>query len=79
MTPEPPRREGRRDREQPNWGLAFGLGIRLGVGVTIGLLGGLALDSLLGSRPVLTLLGTAVGVTAAFYTIWDVANRSMRR
>jgi len=45
----------------------------------IGVFSGLALDSLLGTRPVLTLLGAALGFGTAIYIIWDVANRSMRR
>ena len=62
-----------------NWGVAFDLGIRLGVSVMIGLFGGLILDSLLGTRPLLTLVGTAFGVAAAMWTIWDVARRAMRK
>ena len=62
-----------------NWGVAFDLGIRLGVSVMIGLFGGLILDSLLGTRPLLTLVGTVFGVAAAMWTIWDVARRAMRK
>ena len=40
---------------------------------------GLALDSLLGTRPLLILVGTTFGVAAAMYTIWDVARKAMRK
>ncbi|MEK6191281.1 MAG: AtpZ/AtpI family protein [Chloroflexota bacterium] len=62
-----------------NWGVAFDLGIRLGASVMIGLFGGLLLDSVLGTRPVLMLMGTAFGVAAAMWTIWDVARRAMKK
>lgn len=62
-----------------NWGLALDLGIRLGVSVMIGLFGGLLLDGLFGTRPLLTLVGIAFGVAAAMWTIWDVARRAMKR
>jgi F0F1-type ATP synthase assembly protein I len=61
-----------------NVGVAFDLGIRLGVSVMIGLFGGLLLDGLLGTRPLLLLVGTAFGVAAAMWTIWDVARRAMK-
>ena len=62
-----------------NWGIALDLGIRLGASVMIGFFGGLLLDGLLGTRPLLILVGTAFGVAAAMYTIWDVARRAMRK
>jgi F0F1-type ATP synthase assembly protein I len=62
-----------------NWGIALDLGIRLGASVMIGFFGGLLLDSLLGTRPLLLLVGTTLGVAAAMYTIWDVARNAMRR
>ncbi|HEY7452299.1 MAG TPA: AtpZ/AtpI family protein [Candidatus Limnocylindria bacterium] len=62
-----------------NWGIALDLGIRLGASVMIGFFVGLALDSLLGTRPLMILVGTAFGVAAAMYTIWDVARRAMRK
>lgn len=61
-----------------NWGVAFDLGIRLAVSVMIGLFGGLLLDGLVGTRPLLTLVGAALGVAAAMWTIWDVARRAMK-
>lgn len=62
-----------------NWGIALDLGIRLGASVMIGFFVGLALDNLLGTRPVMILVGTAFGVAAAMYTIWDVARKAMRK
>lgn len=62
-----------------NWGIALDLGIRLGASVMIGFFVGLVLDNLFGTRPVLILVGTAFGVAAAMYTIWDVARKAMRR
>jgi ATP synthase protein I len=63
----------------PNWGVAFDLGIRLGVSVIIGLGGGLLLDSWLHTSPIFTLVGMVLGIAAAMYTIWDVARDAMRR
>ena len=63
----------------PNWGLAFDIGIRLGVCVVIGLGGGLLLDNWLGTRPIFTLIGMVVGIAAAMYTLWVVARDAMRR
>lgn len=62
-----------------NWGIALDLGIRLGVAVMIGFFGGLLLDGLFGTKPLLTLVGAAFGVAAAMWTIWDVARRAMRK
>ena len=63
----------------PNWGLAFDIGIRMGVSVVIGVGGGLLLDNWLGTRPIFTLIGMVLGIAAAMYTIWDVARDAMRR
>ena len=60
-------------------GVAFDLGIRLAVSVMIGLFGGLLLDGLFGTRPLLTVVGIAFGVAAAMWTIWDIARRAMKR
>jgi F0F1-type ATP synthase assembly protein I len=62
-----------------NWGIALDLGIRLGAAVMIGFFSGLLLDGLLGTRPLLLLVGITFGVAAAMYTIWDVARKAMRR
>jgi F0F1-type ATP synthase assembly protein I len=63
----------------PSIGLAFDLGLRLGVSVIIGLGGGLLLDSWLKTSPIFTLIGMVLGIGAAMYTIWDVARDAMRR
>lgn len=60
-------------------GIAFDLGLRLGVSVILGLGGGLLLDSWLHKSPIFTLVGVVVGIGAAMYTIWDVAKGAMRR
>jgi F0F1-type ATP synthase assembly protein I len=62
-----------------NWGIAFDLGLRLGISVILGLGGGLLLDSWLHSSPIFTLIGMVLGIGAAMYTIWDVARDAMRR
>jgi F0F1-type ATP synthase assembly protein I len=62
-----------------NWGLALDLGVRLGLSVVIGLGLGLLVDSWLHTNPAFTLVGFVLGVGAAFYTIWDVASRGMKR
>ena len=63
----------------PNWGIAFDLGIRLGISVILGLGGGLLADRWLHTSPIFTLIGMVLGIGAAMYTIWDVARDSMRR
>jgi F0F1-type ATP synthase assembly protein I len=63
----------------PNWGIAFDLGLRLGISVILGLGGGLLLDSWLSTSPIFTLIGMVLGIGAAMYTIWDVAHDSMRK
>lgn len=62
-----------------NLGLAFDLGLRLGISVILGLGGGLLLDSWLRTSPIFTLVGMVLGIGAAMYTIWDVARNAMRR
>jgi len=78
--------DGGADRENPpgktrpaNWGIAFDLGIRLGLSVIVGLGGGLLLDNWLHTSPIFTLIGMVLGIGAAMYTIWDVARDTMRR
>jgi ATP synthase protein I len=78
-------REGSQDGEPAgkprtaNMGIAFDLGVRLGVSVVIGLGGGLLLDSWLHTSPIFTLIGMVLGIGAAMYTIWDVAHDAMRK
>jgi ATP synthase protein I len=62
-----------------NLGIAFDLGLRLGISVVLGLGGGLLLDSWLRTSPIFTLIGMVLGIGAAMYTIWDVARKAMRR
>jgi ATP synthase protein I len=61
----------------PNLGVAFDLGLRLGISVILGVGGGLLLDSWLHTSPIFTLVGMVLGIGAAMYTIWDVAKQSM--
>ena len=69
----------RGDTPPPNMGIAFDLGLRLGISVILGLGGGLLLDSWLKTSPIFTLVGMVLGIGAAMYTIWDVARDAMRR
>ena len=62
----------------PNWGIAFDLGIRLGISIILGLGAGLLLDGWLRTSPIFTLVGMVLGIGAAMYTIWDVARDNMR-
>lgn len=62
-----------------NMGIAFDLGVRLGVAVILGLGGGLLLDSWLHTSPIFTLIGMVLGIGAAMYTIWDVAHDAMKK
>ena len=61
-----------------NWGLVMDLGMRLGLSVIIGVLGGVLLDNWLETSPLFTLVGVAVGIGAAMYSIWDVARDGMK-
>jgi ATP synthase protein I len=63
----------------PNWGIAFDLGLRLGISIILGLGAGLLLDGWLRTSPIFTLIGMVLGIGAAMYTIWDVARDAMRR
>lgn len=77
-----PKRSGDRSKggtPSAPWGLAFELGLRLGISVALGLGAGLLADNWLGTTPILTLLGMLIGIGAAMYTIWTVARDAMRR
>ena len=63
----------------PQWGMVLDLGMRLGLSVVIGVVGGVLLDNWLGTKPIFTLLGVVVGIGAAMYSIWDVARTEMKR
>ena len=59
--------------------LAFDIGIRLVLSVVIGLGLGVLVDGWLHTGPVFTLVGMLLGIAAAMYTIWDVAQQGRRR
>lgn len=61
----------------PNWGLVLDLGMRLGLSVVIGVVAGVLLDNWANTSPLFTLMGVAVGIGAAMYSIWDVARDHM--
>ena len=61
-----------------NWGLVLDLGMRLGLSVVIGVVAGVLLDNWLNTSPLFTLIGVAVGIGAAMYSIWDVAKDGMK-
>lgn len=71
--------EGPKGPTSANWGIAFDLGLRLGISVIVGVGGGLLLDSWLRTSPIFTLIGMVLGIAAAMYTIWDVARQGMGR
>ena len=71
--------DGRSPGHGAPWGIAFDLGLRLGISVILGLGGGLVVDNWLGTLPLFTLVGVVLGIAAAMYTIWDVARDAMRR
>jgi F0F1-type ATP synthase assembly protein I len=66
-------------RSSRSIGIAFDLGLRLGISVILGLGGGLLLDAWLSTSPIFTLIGMVLGIGAAMYTIWDVARDAMRK
>lgn len=47
--------------------------MRLGLSVIMGIGAGVLVDNWLDTSPLFTLVGVAVGIGAAMYTIWDVA------
>ncbi|HEX2221590.1 MAG TPA: AtpZ/AtpI family protein [Candidatus Limnocylindria bacterium] len=71
--------DGQKGSSAANWGIAFDLGLRLGVAVLLGLGIGLLADNWLNTNGLLILVGLLVGAAAAMYTIWDVARDAMRR
>jgi ATP synthase protein I len=79
MTDDGGRRPEQRITPKPNWGLAFDLGLRLGISILIGLGGGLIVDNWLQTSPLFTLIGMVLGIGAAMVTIWNVARGAMRR
>ena len=79
MTDDGGRRPTGQRGPKPNWGLAFDLGLRLGISVLIGLGGGLVADNWLRTSPLFTLIGMVLGIGAAMVTIWNVAREAMRK
>ena len=71
--------KGAEPADTAKMGIAFDLGVRLGVSVIIGLGGGLLLDSWLHTSPIFTLIGMVLGIGAAMYTIWHVAHDAMKK
>ena len=72
-------RETSETERTAGFALAFDIGIRLALSVVIGLGLGVLVDGWLHTGPVLTLLGMLLGIAAAMYTIWDVAQQGRRR
>ena len=62
----------------PQWGMVLDLGMRLGLSVVIGVVAGVLLDNWANTSPLFTLMGVAVGIGAAMYSIWDVARHQMK-
>ncbi len=79
MTGTDPDRDRGSSGPPPNWALALDLGLRLGISVIVGLGLGLLVDGWLHTSPLFTLVGVVLGVAAAMYTIWNVAQQAMRR
>ena len=79
MTDDGGQRAGGSNERGPNWGLAFDLGLRLGISIVIGLGGGLVVDNWLRTSPLFTLIWMVLGIGAAMVTIWNVARDAMRK
>jgi ATP synthase protein I len=79
MTDDGDERAARSNERGPNWGIAFDLGLRLGISILIGLGGGLVVDNWLRTSPLFTLIGMVLGIGAAMVTIWNVARDAMRK
>ena len=54
-------------------GMAWGMGCSVVASVLICVLGGLALDKVLDTTPLLTLIGVALGLLASGYQLWELA------
>lgn len=59
-------------------GVAAGLGCSIAVSVIISIGGGVALDRWLGTSPIFTLIGVAVGLLAAGYQLYELAQFEQR-
>lgn len=69
----------RRPRLPSGLALAMDLGLRLAFSVLMGVGAGLLMDNWLATAPLFTLIGTVLGVAAAFYLMWQLAQASMNR
>jgi len=54
-------------------GMAWGMGCSIVASILICVLGGLALDKVLDTTPLLTLIGVALGLVASGYQLWELA------
>jgi F0F1-type ATP synthase assembly protein I len=72
-------RETNSTESTAGFALVFEIGIRLALSVVIGLGLGVLADGWLHTGPGLTLVGMLLGIAAAMYTIWDVAQKGRRR
>lgn len=70
LTERPPARQG---ADLSAIGAATGLGCAVVVALVVTIGGGILLDSLLGTAPILTLVGVALGLIAAGYQLWELA------
>lgn len=62
------------EREQyATAGKAWGMGCSIVASILICVLGGLALDKVLDTTPLLTLIGVALGLLASGYQLWELA------
>ncbi len=62
----------------PTWALALrlvGVGWFLAASVIIGIVAGLFLDKWLGTKVIFTLLGVLMGITVAFYGLYQMVKR----
>jgi len=54
-------------------GMAWGMGCSIVVSILVSIIGGLALDEVFDSSPLLTLIGVALGLILAGYQLWELA------
>lgn len=60
-----------KEGDRSNYSLAS-IGVEMAAAVVLGLVGGLALDAWLGTRPWLMLVGLGVGIAAAFKPVIEL-------
>ena len=56
----------------------MGLGWYVAACIVVGVLGGLGLDHLVGTRPLFTLVGVLVGTAAAFYGVYKLVQPMLK-